>query len=127
MFWTLINCCFYVERPNLQSLSCNLTHFLSCCIGAAFLAFKSSKTKNTVIHEFLHPISPKKLKKLWKFEFFPYSAFVLAFKIFLAFFQIFWLFDTFCSFNYWKLSQFCWLNTLNSCCYFLSEKNHCDL
>ena len=104
MFWAPINCCFYVGRPNLESLSCRLTYFLCCGTGVAFLAFLTLKTKNTATHEFSFPSNPKKLKKLWKFEFFPYPAFVLAFKKFLAFFQFFWPFDTFCSCNFWKLS-----------------------
>ena len=102
-----------------------MKYILFCGIGAAFLAFKSLKIKNTGKNELWLPINPKKLKKFWKFEFFPYPAFVLAFKIFLAFFQFFWPFDTPCSCNYLKLSQFCWPNTWNSCCYFWSEKNHC--
>ena len=104
MFWALINCCFYVGRPNLESLSCRLTYFLCWGTGVAFLAFLSLKTKNTDTHEFSLPSNPKKLKKLWKFDFFPYLAFVLAFKKILAFFQFFWPFDTFCSCNFWKLS-----------------------
>ena len=122
-----MNCCSYVERPNSESLSCRMTNFLCCGIGVAFSSFKSLKTKNTGIHDLSLPINPKKLKKNWKFEFFLYLAFVLAFKQFLAFFQFFWPFYTPCSYNYLKLSQFCCLNTWKGCYYFLSEKNHCDI
>ena len=89
MFWVLINCCFCIRRPNLESLIRNMTYFLCCGICAAFLAFKSSKTKNTGTHEFLRPINPKKLKKLWKFEFFHIRPLFWLSKFFLVFFSIF--------------------------------------
>ena len=70
MLYALINCCFYVERPNLESLSCRLTYFLCCGTGVAFLAFLTSKTKKTATHEFSCPSNPKKLKNYENLIFF---------------------------------------------------------